>query len=229
MPTAARDQLADARDVLAEARDVLAQQSDLADEATHDESSPDELWRAARARFQAAEDRYAAARDRYDAARDRYFSAGDRAAAHLDELTGALRRGAGRVLVQHEIDRARRHDGRLVAAYVDVDDLKLTNDRQGHAAGDQLLCDVVKTLRRGLRSYDAVIRDGGDEFVCTLSEADVPEVEGHFADMMAQLSAETPGASFSVGLALLRADDDVDSFIRRADEDLLRRRSARRT
>jgi diguanylate cyclase (GGDEF)-like protein len=78
----------------------------------------------------------------------------------------------GDAALQHEIDRARRGDGRLVLAYVDVDRLTAINDRKGHSAGDALLVAVVSTMRANLRSFDPVVRYGGDEFVCAMSGTD---------------------------------------------------------
>ncbi len=87
--------------------------------------------------------------------------------ASTDDLTGLLRRGAGLALLEREIDRSRRTETRLVVAFVDVDGLKRVNDELGHAAGDRLLSDVAAVLRSRLRSYDLVMRWGGDEFAST--------------------------------------------------------------
>ena len=92
--------------------------------------------------------------------------------ASIDELTGVLRRGAGLAALEREIDRARRAEGRLVVAFLDVDGLKRVNDEFGHAAGDRLLREVATVLRTRLRSYDLVMRWGGDEFVCALYGAE---------------------------------------------------------
>ena len=100
--------------------------------------------------------------------------------AHLDQLTGAYRREMGRMALSHEIDRARRSDGRFVLAFVDVDRLKLVNDRDGHAAGDRILQAVVRVIRARLRSFDPIVRYGGDEFVCGLTGTDLPEAERRF-------------------------------------------------
>src|SRR5438132_6245992 len=87
--------------------------------------------------------------------------------AATDDLTGALRRGTGLAMLQRELDRARRVRGRgTIVAFIDVDGLKRLNDTDGHSAGDQLLRDVVAAIRERVRSYDLVIRYGGDEFVC---------------------------------------------------------------
>jgi diguanylate cyclase (GGDEF)-like protein/PAS domain S-box-containing protein len=48
---------------------------------------------------------------------------------------------------------------------IDVDGLKLMNDSQGHAAGDQLLLRTAQVLLKSFRSEDMVARVGGDEFV----------------------------------------------------------------
>jgi diguanylate cyclase (GGDEF)-like protein len=63
------------------------------------------------------------------------------------------------------LERARRAEEGLVVAFVDVDGLKQVNDTEGHFAGDALLIPVANSLRAYLRSYDLVMRFGGDEFV----------------------------------------------------------------
>jgi diguanylate cyclase (GGDEF)-like protein len=75
--------------------------------------------------------------------------------------------------LRHEIARAQRSHGRLVFAYLDVDGLKATNDLNGPTAGDALLRGVVDVLRSKLRPYDPIVRVGGDEFVCALSDIDL--------------------------------------------------------
>ena len=47
---------------------------------------------------------------------------------------------------------------------VDLDELKLVNDAQGHAAGDALIVRAGSALREVARSLDIVARLGGDEF-----------------------------------------------------------------
>ena len=79
-----------------------------------------------------------AALDRAGAARERALLEAELLSAHLDDLTGAYRREIGTLALTLEIDRARRADGRFILAFVDVDDLKLVNDRYGHAAGDRV-------------------------------------------------------------------------------------------
>ncbi len=65
--------------------------------------------------------------------------------------------------LDHEIDRARRTTSPLVVAYLDVVGLKTVNDALGHAAGDALAQRAVRAIRGHLRSYDLIVRLGGDK------------------------------------------------------------------
>ena len=175
----------------------------------------------------AAEDRAQGSHDRQIAAEDRAQAAKDREDSGTDELTGASRRGAGLAAIGREINRAQRLNGELVAAYIDVDGLKATNDTTGHAAGDTLLVAVADSLRLCLRSYDVIARVGGDEFVCVLPAITVDLARQRFDAVSAMLAAARPGASITVGFARLRADDSADDLIQRADDEVSRARSRR--
>jgi len=130
--------------------------------------------------------------------------------------------------LDHEVDRARRGDGRLVCAFVDVDDLKRINDRDGHPAGDRVLLVLVSIMRTNLRSFDPIVRYGGDEFVCGLGAADVAEVERRFELSDRSLEAAV-GAGISVGLAALAAGETLDEVLARADAALLDAKRRRAT
>jgi|SRR5579884_138064 len=153
-------------------------------------------------------------------------------AAALDDLTGALRRGVGMRLLAAELDRVRRGEGRMVVAFVDVDGLKRVNDGEGHEAGDRLIQQVAQVLRRRLRSYDLVIRYGGDEFLCVMTGAAVEQVQAKLALIAAELRRMPGQPSVSVGLAELDADPDthdtVTTLVARADAELYRGRAGRR-
>ncbi|MDQ3867325.1 MAG: GGDEF domain-containing protein, partial [Actinomycetota bacterium] len=144
-------------------------------------------------------------------------------------LTGALRRDRGLIDLRREIERARRTDGRLVVAFVDVDGLKTINDTRGHAAGDQLLRDLVSALRAGLRSYDLIVRYGGDEFVCALPGADLRSAQRRFQFAARELSERDASASVTVGLAEFERGDTVEALVGRADAALYARSRRGRT
>jgi len=138
----------------------------------------------------------------------------------IDELTGALRRGAGLAALQREMDRARRVPGKgLVVIFVDVDGLKTTNDRAGHAAGDERLRAIVAAISERLRSYDLIIRYGGDEFLCVLTDSGVVEAEGTAVLLQDHVQRRT-GGTVSVGIAELAVGETVGSLVDRADANL---------
>ena len=241
-----RDETARPRDAVAQERDALAAERDgdahIRDEKAGRLDQSDELLdklpvqelrsRASMARGRAANDRTRArrddrtrarrdreraARDRKLAARDREQAARERRKAGTDELTGARRRGVGLEELDREIERARRTGGNLVAVYVDVDNLKTVNDGLGHRAGDELLCSVVDGLKRHVRTYDLVMRLGGDEFLCALPDATLDDAHGRFDD----LNADLHEGSVSVGFAALRDGENSENLVDRADRDLL--------
>ena len=222
-----RDDHARRRDLAAKARDRAAAERDRAEELSEhvlSRNGGDPQARAAAFRARAAVDRELAARDRVAASQDRREAARDREEARamleraeLDDLTGVYRRSTGAVALKNEMDRARRSESPLVLAFVDVDDLKRVNDERGHAAGDAVLRAVTGALRSRLRSYDPIVRYGGDEFVCALSDTSMDQARARFEEISLELAEADGGASISVGLAALRADDTLDELMARGD------------
>ena len=225
------------RDASAAARDETAQRRNLRDEAMEPSvvasASPlAKKLEQVRVRAAAAGDRAASARSRAAASEDRAAQGEASAArerarleaelliAHLDDLTGAFRREMGRLALNHEIDRARRGDGRFVIVFADVDGLKRVNDRDGHAAGDHVLKEVVWAMRSNLRSFDPIVRYGGDEFVCGLGGVDHDVVARRFEVIDRSVQSDV-GVGISVGLAQLEPDDTLDLLSARADAALL--------
>ena len=226
-----RDRIAEARDKAGRDRDARA--AELVKAASGPRRSLEqqlELVRtqAAADRARAAADRERAALDRANAARERARLEAELRSAHLDELTGSYRREMGRLALSHEIDRARRSDGRFVLAFVDVDDLKVVNDRDGHAAGDHVLQTVVREIRSRLRSFDPIIRYGGDEFVCGLGATDLEEAARRFDTISAAVEAEVH-VGLSVGFAALTADETPDQLTERADAAMLKVKARHRS
>ena len=229
---AARDRTAAAHDRAAEARDATAERREQRALAAGNLDAALRPLRRARlasatARKKAALERDAAAADRHAAAMDREHAAVDRRYAGLDELTGVFRRGTGELALTHEIHRSRRSGGPLVLAVIDVDGLKRVNDREGHAAGDRVLRDVVTAITSTMRCYDVTVRWGGDEFVCALSTLTLEVASDRVAEIQDALERLHPGVSISAGLAELDKDDDLESLIARADAALYRARVAR--
>ena len=235
-----RDLAADDRDRRAVAHDST---SDARDEGAslRDQRSLDRESGASEVDLGAAADRAAALRDRrgsradrIQAADDRVGAASDRALAKLerrissfDELTSAYRRDAGTLELTRDITRAKRTNQPYVVAFVDVDDLKETNDSLGHPAGDELLRHVVSSIRTHLRSYDLIVRVGGDEFVCGLPDLTMAEAAKRFSLVNIDLGVSRTAISF--GVTELKAHDTAEDLIARADEVMYEERQNRRS
>lgn len=92
--------------------------------------------------------------------------------AETDGLTqipnrdGFIRRG------KEELERAKRVGYKVAVVVLDLNDLKETNDNQGHDAGDELLVNTAECLSQRTRTTDAISRWGGDEFGVVLSNTD---------------------------------------------------------
>ena len=232
----ARDEAAAERDTVAGARDEAAAERDAVARVRDEAAAERDAVAGVRDETAAERDTVAGVRDETAAERDAVAQADadserarlDKAlrGARLDDLTGLDRRKAGRIALTNEIDRARRGDGRFAVAFVDVDGLKRVNDRDGHDAGDQVLRTLATVMRSHLRSYDVIVRYGGDEFVCGLGGLNPRGVSRRFR-AMDQALQDAVGAGISVGLAYLAPTDTLDLLIARADAALLSAKQGR--
>jgi diguanylate cyclase (GGDEF)-like protein len=88
-----------------------------------------------------------------------------------DALTSLWNRGMILELLHRELERCRRgrEGGEISVILGDVDHFKRVNDTYGHAAGDEVLREVAARLVGSVRSYDAVSRYGGEEFLIVMA------------------------------------------------------------
>lgn len=146
-------------------------------------------------------------------------------AALSDPLTGLPNRLALEHRLAIEWERARRYGRPLGVISLDLDELKLVNDRHGHAAGDRLLCQAADLLSRRVRRSDCAARLGGDEFVVVITETRSQEIAA-LADAIRH-SLKAGGVCASVGHAQLAAgDSDPAEILRRADADMYQQKHA---
>jgi diguanylate cyclase (GGDEF)-like protein len=147
--------------------------------------------------------------------------------AALDPLTGARSRRSGLTELAREMKRAERTSHPLTLLYVDVDGLKAVNDSKGHAAGDEALVAVVEAIQDKMRSYDLVVRMGGDEFICVLAGLDGAGATARVGAVTDALGANPDLPSATFGVAETLAGESLAELIERADADLYERRAQR--
>ncbi len=147
----------------------------------------------------------------------------------LDDLTGAYSRTGGGPVLEREIRRSRRlGEGVLAIAFIDMDSLKSVNDEGGHQDGDRLLAALGHEIRSRLRTYDTLIRWGGDEFVLVFPQTGEADARRVIADIQQAFGRTGGGHTFSAGFATLTDTDSAAELVARADQELYRvKRGAR--
>ena len=144
--------------------------------------------------------------------------------AATDRMTGAYNREWGMNIITSLRDEANRYTMEISLCFLDLDNLKRVNDQYGHEAGDYLIQETVKTVRRFIRKDDIICRWGGDEFVlllrCPTAEAKTI-MDSILDDMRARNEAKQNlyPLSFSYGITNFLRDerDTVDDIIGWAD------------
>ncbi len=127
-----------------------------------------------------------------------------------DALTGLLNRQAYYAAVD---DNTKNITG---VVSIDMNGLKVINDRDGHAAGDEALKTLARCFLRAGKNKQTVYRVGGDEFVAVFRRASEDEIKQFIACVKRNV-AETP---YSCAVGYSWADDaakTVDEMLKESD------------
>jgi diguanylate cyclase (GGDEF)-like protein/PAS domain S-box-containing protein len=144
--------------------------------------------------------------------------------AFHDPLTGLGNREVFRDRLGQALRRAARTGARVAVLLCDLDDFKDVNDTLGHAAGDQLLCELADRLEEVTRGTDTVARLGGDEFAIVCE--DVAATRDAIGAARRVLTAtERPvvvddhelSIGLSIGVAVDGGERSVEELLRDAD------------
>jgi len=145
---------------------------------------------------------------------------------HTDSLTNILSREGWEVSVERFKRFRRRHSdsGPYSMAYFDLDHFKQINDREGHAAGDKILCTAVNIMREHSRPTELLARLGGEEFVALLPNTD-EQAAWRYAERIRKAIEQNSGTvkiTISAGVAQAMPEEDTpEALMTRADNTML--------
>src|SRR3984885_4426091 len=145
--------------------------------------------------------------------------------AEHDFLTGLPNRMLLNDRVTQAITLAPRHLKKVAVLFMDLDGFKHINDSLGHPIGDQLLQSIAKRLVDCVRVSDTVSRQGGDEFVVLLAQAEHSEDAATIANRILRAVAEPHFigqrdlyVTTSIGVSVYPDDGvDAETLIKNAD------------
>lgn len=151
--------------------------------------------------------------------------------ARTDSLCKVGNRKAVDETLQYLVSRYHAQQKPFGLMLIDIDHFKRINDTFGHEAGDEVLVNVGRALNECVRPEDFVGRLGGDEFVLMLEGL----TDGNAAAVGARIRStielynfsvgnkgESTVVTLSMGLAVIKSDDDVKALYKRADAALYR-------
>jgi len=142
-----------------------------------------------------------------------------------DPLTNLPNRTLFEELLAQALLNSQFYDAPLVLLCIDLNRFKDINDTLGYNAGDDLLVQVSKRIRSGVRETDTVSRLCGDEFMVLLSEVKLKDCVGHLARHLLHvlqqpfhIAGEEVFVDASIGISVYPEDGrDAESLVRNAD------------
>jgi diguanylate cyclase len=151
-------------------------------------------------------------------------------ASLVDFLTGVANRKAFDDTLANCVREASTDKSDLCLLLIDIDHFKKFNDDFGHIVGDEVLKFVTKKTKEIVRGRDFLARFGGEEFVVILPQTPLSgaktvaeNIRSFFSEakLTAVATSKKLGkVTVSIGVALYRPGEPVETFINRSDQAL---------
>ncbi len=112
---------------------------------------------------------------------------------------------------------------RVAVIFWDLNNLKVTNDRFGHAEGDALIEKMSSILYAHMNNRCRVYRVGGDEFLMIIDNPAVNETGNMIACVRKSMSETRTDNGFVISSAVGYSEgkgSDIDEVVKRADESM---------
>jgi two-component system, cell cycle response regulator len=145
----------------------------------------------------------------------------------VDDLTGLLNRRGFQSLAEQQVRIAKRANWESILLFADLDNLKIINDRFGHAEGDRAIKAIASILKETFRTSDIISRIGGDEFIVLAiktSDDNVSSITNRLVRNIKNYNQEINKfkLSLSFGVVYLDPKDDIslEQAIVEADKNL---------
>ncbi len=149
------------------------------------------------------------------------------AKAMSDHMTGLYNRRGWETLLAQEEARCRPHGLPAGLFSIDIDNLKITNDKFGHQRGDELICKAAATIKKVTRPTDVVARLGGDEFAVLATGCSAFHVEALHDQLKSDLEKNHIHAS--IGSALLSPGGSLIETFAKADKNMYQSKISQKT
>ncbi|MBQ9588797.1 MAG: GGDEF domain-containing protein [Butyrivibrio sp.] len=144
--------------------------------------------------------------------------------AYTDQLTKIYNRWEIERKIEEAIDQCRNNNTTAALIFMDIDHFKRVNDTYGHDMGDVILRSVVDLIKDNLDYGHVFGRWGGEEFlymVSDIEETEARELADIFRIQVCENEFPAVGhVTISLGVTMIKPDDTVESFVKRADEGL---------
>ncbi|MEZ9229901.1 diguanylate cyclase [Vibrio amylolyticus] len=145
--------------------------------------------------------------------------------ANTDVLTKLANRRFSEARLKELIEISKDKGNKLSIAIIDFDHFKSVNDTYGHLVGDQVLQLFGQIAGSCSRRDDFIGRWGGEEFIAVYPHADLESASLVLNRVMSQLENSELQTlhkglkiTVSIGLTTLKANDDMDLILTRADD-----------